>query len=59
MLFLVKVAAYVWFFTIVALARHARAALASQIFVPRPIGVVLADPSYAEADRTMLIHIPS
>lgn len=48
--------AYVGLITIVAPARHSGPALATDLFVPRKIRVVLADPPYAKTDGTVRIH---
>ena len=41
----------------VALTRHTRTAHAAKSFVPRSIGMVFADPPYAETNGTVLIHL--
>jgi hypothetical protein len=46
----------IWFFVTIAFARHPRAALASEFFIPSTVGMVLADPPYAKANWTFLIH---
>ena len=40
----------------VALTRHTRTAHAAKSFVPRSIGMVFADPPYAETYGAVLIH---
>jgi hypothetical protein len=56
-LFLNKDAADIGLFRIIALAGHPRSTLASQVTVPSPVRVVLTDPSDAETDRAVLIHL--
>jgi hypothetical protein len=41
----------------VAFARHSRAAHASQLIAPSAIGMVLANPPYAQTNGTVLIHL--
>ena len=41
---------------VIALAGHAFAADAAQLKIERHIGMVLAHPSYAEADWAVMIH---
>jgi hypothetical protein len=43
----------------VALARLPCATGAAQLIVPRPVRMVLTDPSDAEADSAVLIHLPA
>ena len=40
-----------------ALTRHARATLAAQFVAPRPLGMIFAYPSQAEADATVRINL--
>ena len=44
------------FAQVIAMTRHGRAAVAAKLFIPRTVRMVLADPPYAKADWTVLIH---
>jgi 16S rRNA G966 N2-methylase RsmD len=48
--------AYVRLFASIASARHSCPALATELFVPRKIWVVFADPPYAKTNGTVFIH---
>ena len=50
--------AHIRLFAGIAFARHPRTAHAAEFFVPRPVGVIFADPTNPKADRAVF-HLPS